>query len=147
MGFLLPCPCVSASNEDLVLLLGSPCVSGFNSTTPDQHMGKWRCDGLEGNAEEGKSQKKCLKPGADPIPWITLGGVIGICRGLPAGTSSLVLLFPCRCRELRDGIPASRRCRQIECLSIYKGKASNSCYNFSPSPLGNVCVLATTFSY
>lgn len=47
----------------------------------------------------------------------------------------------------RDSIPALRRCRQIESLSVYKGKASYFCYNFSPSPPGNVCVLATTFSY
>lgn len=43
-GFSLPCQCVSASSEDLacLVLLRSPRVGGFNSTTTDRHVGNPR---------------------------------------------------------------------------------------------------------
>jgi len=43
-GFFLPCQCTSSSSEDLMclVLLGGPRVGGFNGTTTDRHVGKWR---------------------------------------------------------------------------------------------------------
>lgn len=143
------CPCFSAS-----VFLRNPVAGSLPHPSSCERPNIWLGPVLGGSIVLNT-----------PLAWGELGAMVAwramqkvgnpkSWRQIPVGLRwafsrclFFVLLSPCQWREYRNNIPASLRCRQMESLSIYKGKASNFSYNFSLSPPGNVCVLATTFSY